>query len=138
MLATQHAQVIFKGYQKDKNIDRSYRTISTCPLLAKAMDLYVRGLNLDAWNDYQSDVQLQGEGSSHKLAALLSTETILHSLFVLHLPIFLLYVYAKSAFDVILNELLVKNLFNCGTVNCQQSSVSLVNSLTPLLNLIMT
>ena len=102
------------------------------------MDLYVRGLNLDAWNDYQSDVQLQGEGSSHKLAALLSTETILHSLFVLHLPIFLLYVYAKSAFDVILNELLVKNLFNCGTVNCQQSSVSLVNSLTPLLNLTMT
>ena len=112
-----HAQVLFKGHQKDKNSERSYRTISICPIIAKAMDLYVRGLNLDAWNADQSEVQFQGEGSSHELAALLLTETIQHSLYVLHEPIFLLYLDAMSAYDVVLKEFLVKNLYHCGTDN---------------------
>ena len=33
-----NAVVLFKGHGKDKESDRSYRTISTCPLLAKSLD----------------------------------------------------------------------------------------------------
>ena len=49
------------------------------------------------------------------MAALLLTETVQHSLFFLHQPIFILYLDAKSAFDVVQLELLVKNLYHCGT-----------------------
>ena len=68
---TVYAMVLFKGHGKDKTSDRSYRTISTCPLVAKALDLYVRDLNLDKWNQDQAPTQFQGEGSSHELAAIL-------------------------------------------------------------------
>ena len=42
--------IFYKGHQKDRTSDRSYRTISTCPLLAKAMDIYLRILNNKLWN----------------------------------------------------------------------------------------
>ena len=32
--------ILYKGHLKDKNSDRSYRTISTCPFIAKSLDLY--------------------------------------------------------------------------------------------------
>ena len=32
------AMILYKGHNKDKETDRSYRTISTCPLLAKSLD----------------------------------------------------------------------------------------------------
>ena len=32
------ACIIFKGHGKNKESDRSYRTISTCPLISKALD----------------------------------------------------------------------------------------------------
>ena len=75
-----YANILFKGHKKDKSEARSYRSISICPLTAKALDLYIRDLNLPAWNDDQAETQFQGEGSSHELAALLLTETIQHSL----------------------------------------------------------
>ena len=37
-----YAVILYKGHRKDKTSDRSYRTISTCPLLAKSFDSYVR------------------------------------------------------------------------------------------------
>ena len=83
--------------------------------MAKSLDLYVRDLNLDAWNDDQADTQFQGEGSSHELAAILLTECIQHSLYSVKKPLFALYLDAESAFDVVLRELLVKNLYFCGT-----------------------
>lgn len=43
------------------------------------------------------------------------TEAIQHSLHTLKQPIFILYLDAQSAFDVVLRELLVRNLFNCNT-----------------------
>ena len=79
-LNTIYANVLFKGHGKDRTSDRSYRTISTCPLVAKCLDLYVRELSVDGWNEEQAETQFQGEGSSHELAALLLTETIQHSL----------------------------------------------------------
>ena len=71
-------------------------------------------MNIEAWN--QPDCQFQGEGSSHELCSLLLTETIQHSLFTLKQPVFTLYLDAESAFDVVLTELLIKNLFHCNTV----------------------
>ena len=110
-----YACILFKGHNKDKTSDRSYRTISTCPVIAKALDLYIRGHNISAWNQHQAECQFQGEGSSHELAALLVTECIQHSLHHLKQPLFILYLDAKSAFDVVLKELLIKNLFFSGT-----------------------
>lgn len=57
-----YANILFKGHQKDKTSDRSYRSISVCPLLAKALDLYIRELNIDVWNNDQAETQYQGGG----------------------------------------------------------------------------
>ena len=71
---------------------------------------------MTGWAAAQAETQFQGSGSSHELAAILLTETIQHSLFSLKLPIFILYLDAQSAFDVVLRELLIKNLyFSCNT-----------------------
>ena len=114
-LNTIYACVLHKGHGKDRTSARSYRTISTCPLVAKGLDIYVRELSIDGWNDEQAANQFQGEGSSHELAALLLTETIQHSLNVSNQPIFALFLDAKSAFDRVLKEILVRNLFTAGT-----------------------
>ena len=110
-----YAIVLLKGHKKDKNCDRSYRTISTCTVVAKGLDLYLRDLHKDSWNLVQAETQFQGEGSSRDLAAILLTETIEHSLHSLEEPVFVLYLDAKSAFDNVLRQILIRNLFNCGT-----------------------
>lgn len=112
---TVYACILFKGHGKDKNSDRSYRTISCCPVVAKALDMFIRDLNIKTWNLSQSECQFQGEGSSHELASLLVTECIQHSLHELKQPVFVLLLDAKSAFDVVLKELLIRNLFLAGT-----------------------
>ena len=76
------ACILYKGHGKNKNSDRSYRTISTCPLLAKALDVYVGLLHGQGWADVQAPTQFQGSGSSHELAALLLTECIQNSIHV--------------------------------------------------------
>ena len=110
-----YACILFKGHGKDRNIDKSYRTISTCPVVAKALDIHIRKQNINKWNQNQADTQFQGEGSSHELAAVLLTEVIQHSIFSLKKPAFILYLDAMSAFDVVLKQLLIRNLFNSGT-----------------------
>ena len=110
-----YACILFKGHRKDKCSDRSYRTISTCPVVAKALDTYVRSLCINMWNMHKPVCQFQGEDSSHELAALLVTECIQYSIQHLKKPLFILYLDAKSAFDVVLKELLVKNLYHTGT-----------------------
>ena len=82
-----YACVLFKGHNKDKTSARSYRTISTCPVVAKALDLNIRDIHINSWNKNQAETQFQGEGSSHKLAAVILTETIEHSLFTPKEPI---------------------------------------------------
>ena len=51
---TVYACILFKGHGKSKNSDRSYRTISTCPVTAKALDIHVRNMNIRNWNATQS------------------------------------------------------------------------------------
>ena len=105
------AVILHKGHGKDRESDRSYRTISTCTLLAKALDKYVGGLYESDWLDAQAETQFQGPGSSHELAALLLTECIQFSLFSVKQPLFVIFLDAKSAFDKILRELVIKNAF---------------------------
>ena len=112
---TVHAAILFKGHSKDRGSARSYRTISTCPLVAKALDIFVRDLNIDCWDSNQAPTQFLGSGSSHELAALMLTEVVRHSINVLHLPVFMLYLDAMSAFDKVLRELLIRNLYFTGT-----------------------
>ena len=107
-----HAIVLFKGKGKDKSSSRSYRTISTCPVVAKALDMIIRDRKLSSWNLDQSPTQFQGHGSSHELAAILLTECIQHSLHTTKRPLFALYLDAKSAFDVVRWELLIKNMYS--------------------------
>ena len=69
-----YACMLYKGHHKDKSSSRAYRTISTWPVLAKGIDMYVCDLSKEAWKKDQSETQFQGEGSSHELAAVLLTE----------------------------------------------------------------
>ena len=110
-----HATILFKGHLKDKTLASSYRTISCCPLVAKALDSYLRDLNIVTWNKDQAPTQFLGQGSSHELAALLLTEVIQFSMYTLKEPLFILYLDAKSAFDKVIREILVRDLYFCGT-----------------------
>ena len=110
-LNTAHGLIFYKGHRKEKTSDRSYRTISSCPFLAKSLDLYLRDLYSDRWEDKQADTQYQGTGSSHDLAALLVTEAIQHSLFANNQPVYMLALDAESAFDRCLRQVLVSELY---------------------------
>ena len=70
-----YACFLYKGHNKDRENSRSYRTISTCPLISKALDSYIRELSLRGWDEVQADTQYQGTGMTHDLASLLLTET---------------------------------------------------------------
>ena len=113
-LNTVFALLLYKGHKKERTLNSSYRTISTCPVLAKGLDMYVRELFIDKWNSQQADTQYQGEGSSHELASLLITETIQYSKFITKQPIFLLFLDAESAFDSVVIPYLVRNLYASG------------------------
>ena len=107
-LNTTHGLILYKGHNKDANSDRSYRTISTCPFLSKALDLYIRDLYHQRWDQAQALTQYQGAGSSHELAALLITEVVQYSLYVKNRPVFLLSLDAQSAFDRCLREIVIE------------------------------
>ena len=113
-LNTVYALLLYKGHKKDRTLDSSYRTISTCPLIAKGLDVYVRDLSIDSWNDKQAETQYQGEGSNHELASLLITEAIQHSIFSTKQPIFLLFLDAKSAFEAVIIAYLTRSLYLTG------------------------
>ena len=108
------ACVLHKGHNKEKNQADSYRTISSCPLLSKAIDTYIGELYDDILDEHQASTQFQGKGSNHELAALLLTETIQHSLHTSKKPLFVLYLDARSAFDLVLRQFLINNLFDYG------------------------
>ena len=41
---TAYACILFKGHNKDRTLSTTYRTISTCPVVAKALDMFIRKL----------------------------------------------------------------------------------------------
>ena len=74
--------------------------------------MFIRDRFISKWNLDQSPLQFQGEGSNHELAAVLLTECIKFSRTALKQPLFVLYLDASSAFDVVQKELLINNLFS--------------------------
>ena len=117
--------ILFKGHGKDKTSDRSYRTISTCPLLSKAIDLYLRDLYQESWDACTAPTQYQTTDSSHELASLLVTEVAQYSLNISDKPVFLLVLDAQSAFDRCLRQILCTELFKTGMTG---SALLLVNN----------
>ena len=113
-LCTVWACVLYKGHNKDRYCDKSYRTISTCPFVSKVLDTYIADLYSSTWNADTCTTQFQKRSSSHDLAALLLTETINHSMTFLSKPVYALYLDAMSAFDLLLHELLIGKLFSTG------------------------
>ena len=61
--------------------------------------------------------QFQGEGSSHELVSLLLTETIQFSLFQARDPIFVIFLDAKSAFDMVIRQNAIVEAFKAGTTD---------------------
>ena len=108
------ACILYKGHEKDRNNHRSYRTISTCPFLSKSIDTYIASLYSSTWNKFTSETQFQQKASSHELASLTLTEAILHSTNTLHKPVYVLYLDARSAFDLALREFIINNLYDYG------------------------
>ena len=117
--------ILYKGHRKDKNSDRAYRTISTCPVIAKSLDLYARDLYQDLWEDCTSNTQYLATGSSHELASLLVTELIQYSLHISDLPVYLLVLDAESAYDRCLRQILCTELFMTGVTG---SALLLLNN----------
>ena len=113
-LNTAHGIILFKGHRKLKTSDRSYRTISSCPFLSKALDMYIRELCLELWQDQQACTQYQGTDSSHELAALLLTEVIEYSMHTSNQPLYLLALDAQSAFDRCLRQVLTSEMYKSG------------------------
>ena len=113
-LNTIHALLLHKGHGKQKTIATSYRTISSCPLLSKALDIYIRELHKEKWKTKEATTQYQGEGSNSDLAALLLTEVVQFSLYQLREPIYILFLDAKSAFDVVKPKILIRNMYLAG------------------------
>ena len=113
-LNTVWACILHKGHGKDRSQDSSYRTISTCPFLSKCIDTHIYDTYGHIWEEHQAETQFQGKGSSHELAALLLTETIQHSLNTAKKPAFVLYLDAKSAFDLVVRQFLINNLYHYG------------------------
>ena len=108
---TAHGLILYKGHHKDRSSDRSYRSICTCPFLAKSVDLYLRELYIDLWQGHQADTQYQGPGSSHELASLLLTEVLQYSRHTSNHPVYVLSLDAQSAFDRCLRQVLVSELY---------------------------
>ena len=76
--------------------------------------MYIKNLHGSKWNSMQAPTQYQGEGSSHDLAALLVTEVIQHSLYVSKDPLFVIFLDARSAFDKVIFEYLIRNIYLSG------------------------
>ena len=109
-----YALLLHKAHGKSRTSDKAYRTITTCPLVSKALDLYIKDIYKDKWSLEQAETQYQGDGSCHDLAAILLTEVIQHSLFTLHEPAYLLFLDAMSAFDTVAPEVLIRKLYLSG------------------------
>ena len=82
-------------------------TISICPFVSKGLDCYISYLYSSYWDRMQEPTQYQGKDSSHELASLLVSELIQHSLNVLKKPLYILYLDARSAFDLVIREFLI-------------------------------
>ena len=114
-LTTIFAIILFKGGNKDPQSHRSYQKISTCPVLAKALDYYIVDFYSQGWQDIQAKTQFQGKDSSHELASLAITEAALRSVNINGEPMYLLLLDVESAFDRVMIKQAIRCAFTAGT-----------------------
>ena len=107
--------ILHRGHGKIATCDRSYRTISSCTVLAKGLDSYIGDLYGAGSAEQQADTQFQGDGSSHALAALLLTETNQQAIHTDKQPLYCLLLDAKSCYDKILAESVIRQAYLAGT-----------------------
>ena len=76
--------------------------------------MYIADLYTGKWNSVTAQTQFQRPASYHDLAALTLKETINFSLYVLSRAVFVLYLDAKSAFDLVIRECMIQKLLATG------------------------
>ena len=82
--------------------------------MSKALDAYIGETYGHILEQYRAETQFKVRGSCHDLASLLLTETIQVSLNLHKKSLYALYLDAMSAFDLVLRQFLVKNLYHYG------------------------
>ena len=89
-LNTASACILHKAHGKNRMFADSYRTISSCAFTSRVLDSYISHLYSHLWERQEATTQFQGNGSNHRLAALLLTKTIQHSLHTSKRPVYVL------------------------------------------------
>ena len=106
-LTNTFALLLYKGHKKDSTLDSSYCTISTCPLIAKGLDLY---------DSLRASTKYQRQASTHELASLFMIKAVKNSKFASRKQVFLLFLDAKSALDTVVTPYLIRKLYVAGIV----------------------
>ena len=75
----------------------------------------MRELSICGWNMAQAETQFQGEKMSHELACIMLSEAIQYACTINKEPVYALFLDARSAFDRVIREILVRNLYLAGT-----------------------
>ena len=122
--------MLHKGHNKPRNLCRSWRCISTCPLVSKVLDLYVSDLHSDNWVSASAPTQFMTKGSSHELAALLLTEVICYATLTLGIALWVLLLDKQSAFDSVLKEHVISEAFSAAGNQADQSLLYMANRLS--------
>ena len=121
--------MLHKGHSKPRNLCRSWRCISTCPLVSKVLDLYVADLHRDNWTSAAAKTQFMTRGSSHELASLLLTEVICYATLTLGISLWVLLLDKKSAFDSVLKEDIITEAYAAAGHQADQSLLYMANRL---------
>ena len=121
--------MLHKGHNKPRSLCRSWRCISTCPLVSKVLDLYVSDLHRDNWCSASAPTQFMTRGSSHELAALLLTEVITYATLTLGVALWVLLLDKQSAFDSVLKEDILSEAYTAAGYQADKSLLYLANRL---------
>ena len=124
------AVMLHKGHGKSRSSCRSWRCISTCPLVAKALDLHVSDLHHNPWTKAAAPTQFMRKGSSHELAALLLTETIIYATLTLGIALWVIYLDKQAAFDSVLKEHVIAGAYAAAGHRADASLLYMANRLT--------
>ena len=124
------AIMLHKGHGKPRSAARSWRCISTCPLIAKVLDLYVADLHCSHWSSAAAATQFMTRGSSHELASLLLTEAITYATIALGITLWVLLLDKQAAFDSVLKEHVITAAYSAAGHRADQSLLYMANRLS--------
>ena len=121
--------MLYKGHNKPRTLCRSWRCISSCPLISKVMDLYVSDLHRSGWSLASAPTQFMTRGSSHELAALLLTEAISYATLTLGIALWVLLLDKQSAFDSVLKEHIITEAYTAAGHQADRSLLYMAHRL---------